>query len=165
MGHSAYLSTPPANDLDRKIVKGMYLSFGMVPNGTMLAEGVIIPPFRPNNYHFETRAPGIIAGLSVCIAIIITVTLTRLYLRFFVRSLRFGPDDYIMIPAFFLAVAYPSLQIAMIKYGGAGKHMFDITYQEYNTYKVVRSPCSCLARLTFDSLPIYPKHFSTSLLA
>lgn len=142
MGHSAYLNTPPANDLDRKIAKGMYLYFGTIPNDTMLAEGVIIPPFRPDNYQFESKGPGIIAGLSVCIAIIVIVTLTRLYLRIFVQSLKFGTDDYIIIPAFLLAVAYPALQIAMVTYGGAGKHMFDITYQEYDIYKWVRTDSS-----------------------
>ena len=126
MGHSADINTPPANHHDAQIVKGMLLLAGITPNASDVAQGVIIPPFRSPNDHFETKGPGIIAALSFCIVIIIVVTLTRLYLRLFVRSLKFGVDDYLMIPALILAVAYPSLQIAMVTKGGAGKHMFDI---------------------------------------
>ena len=126
MGHSADINTPPANQHDEQIVKGMLLLAGITPTASDIAQGVIIPPFRPPDYHFETKGPGIIAGLSFCIVVIIVVTLTRLYLRLFVRSLKFGADDYLMIPALILAVAYPSLQIAMVTKGGAGKHMFDI---------------------------------------
>ena len=126
MGYSADINTPPANYHDAQIVKGMLLLAGIIPNASQVAQGVIIPPFRPPNYHFETKGTRIIAGLSVCIVIIVVVTLTRLYLRLFVRSLKFGADDYLMIPALILAVAYPSLQIAMVTKGGAGKHMFDI---------------------------------------
>ncbi|KAK5120367.1 hypothetical protein LTR85_006306 [Meristemomyces frigidus] len=39
-----------------------------------------------------------------------------------------------MIPALVLAVAYPALQIAMVNYGGAGQHIYDITYHEYYVY-------------------------------
>lgn len=35
------------------------------------------------------------------------------------------------------AVAYPALQIAMVKYGGAGKHIYDVSYKEYYRYKWV----------------------------
>jgi hypothetical protein len=28
----------------------------------------------------------------------------------------------------FLAIIYPSLQIAMVNYGGGGKHMYSVTY-------------------------------------
>jgi hypothetical protein len=42
-------------------------------------------------------------------------------------------------------MAYPALQIAMVQYGGAGKHFYDITYQEYLHYKYVsmENPASC----------------------
>lgn len=42
-----------------------------------------------------------------------------------------------------MAVAYPALQIAMVQYGGAGKHMFDVTYIEYYYYHWVGSSLHC----------------------
>ena len=47
-------------------------------------------------------------------------------------------------------MAYPALQIAMIQYGGAGKHFYDITYQEYFYYKSVSedNPDYLLPRVT-----------------
>lgn len=134
---SAYINTPPANELDERIAAGMLLLVGITPDIRDPKEGVTLPPFRPNDYVFETKGPGIIAGLSVCIAIVTVVTMTRLGLRLFVPRLVFGADDWLVIAALVLAVAYPSLQIAMITSGGAGKHMFDVTYQEYHRYKWV----------------------------
>jgi hypothetical protein len=54
------------------------------------------PP--PSQYHYETRAPGIIATLSACIFIMITITGTRLWVRIFNKNLTFGLDDYLIIP-------------------------------------------------------------------
>lgn len=36
-----------------------------------------------------------------------------------------------------LAVAYPVLQIAIVKYGGGGKHMYDVTYHEFYMFNWV----------------------------
>jgi hypothetical protein len=134
---SAFINTPPANELDERIAGGMLLLVGLTPDIQDPKGGAIVPPFRPDDYTFETKGPAIIAGLSICLVVILAVTLTRLVLRLVVPRLHFGADDWIMIPALVLAVAYPSLQIAMITMGGAGKHMFDITYQEYYRYKWV----------------------------
>lgn len=135
---SAYFNTPPANELDERIAAGLLLLSGFTPDIKDPKDGVTIPPFRPKDYHFETKGPKIIAGLSVCIVIITVATFARLGIRLFVRQCRFGLDDWLIIPAYLLAIAYPSLQIAMVKYGGAGKHFYDITYQEYFHYKYVR---------------------------
>jgi hypothetical protein len=80
--------------------------------------------------------------------IITLVTFARLGIRLFVRDCRFGIDDWFIIPAYILGMAYPALQIAMVQYGGAGKHFFDVTYQEYYYYKIVsayfqRAPSHC----------------------
>jgi hypothetical protein len=34
-------------------------------------------------------------------------------------------------------MAFPALQIAMVQYGEAGKHFYDIVYQKYFYYKYV----------------------------
>lgn len=134
---SAYFNTPPANELDERIAAGLLLLSGLTPDIKDPKNGVTLPPLRPENYVFETKAPGIIAGLSVCMVIITVVTFARLGIRLFVRDCRFGIDDWFIIPAYILGMAYPALQIAMVQYGGAGKHFFDITYQEYYYYKIV----------------------------
>jgi hypothetical protein len=72
------------------------------------------------------------------------VTFLRLGIRLFVHRLRFGADDWLIIPAYLLAMAYPALQIAMVQYGGAGKHFYDITYQEYFYYKLVSATTSMI---------------------
>jgi hypothetical protein len=139
---SAYFNTPPANELDERIAAGLLLLTGLTPNIKDPKNGVTIPPFRPTEgYVFETKGPAVIAALSVCMAIVTVVTFARLSIRLFVRECRFGLDDWLMIPAYLLAMAYPALQIAMVQYGGAGKHFYDITYQEYYHYKFV-SACA-----------------------
>lgn len=105
MAKSAYFDTPPASDRDYMIAKSILLSVGLTDLDP--ANGVKLPPAKPENYHFETKGPGIIAGLSVCIAVIASVTLLRLYLRAAVKKLRWGLDDWLMVPG--LVSTAPSL--------------------------------------------------------
>ncbi|KAF3043003.1 hypothetical protein E8E12_010001 [Didymella heteroderae] len=140
---SAYFNTLPANELDEQIAAGLLLLSGLKPDIKDPKDGVTIPPFRPTeNYHFETKGPGVIAALSVCMVILTVVAFLRLGVRLFVRGVRFGADDWLIIPAYLLAMAYPALQIAMVQYGGAGKHFYDITYQEYFHYKYLAPSAS-----------------------
>ncbi|KAH7392175.1 hypothetical protein DE146DRAFT_132968 [Phaeosphaeria sp. MPI-PUGE-AT-0046c] len=133
---SAYFNTPPANELDEQIAAGLLLLTGLTPDIKDPKNGVKIPPFRPTeNYHFETKGPAVIIALSVCMVVLTIITFLRLGIRLFVHGIRFGADDWLIIPAYLLSMAYPALQIAMVKYGGAGKHFYDITYQEYYHYK------------------------------
>ncbi|KAG9189050.1 hypothetical protein G6011_05918 [Alternaria panax] len=133
---SAYFNTPPANELDEQIAAGLLLLTGLTPNIKDPKDGVTIPPFRPTeNYHFETKGPVVIAALSVCMVALTVITFLRLGIRLFVHGVRFGADDWLIIPAYLLSMAYPALQIAMVQHGGAGKHFYDITYQEYSHYK------------------------------
>jgi hypothetical protein len=135
---SAYFNTPPANERDEQIAAGLLLLTGLTPSIKDPKDGVTIPPFRPTeNYRFETKGPAVIIGLSVCMVILTLVTFLRLGIRVFVRGVRFGADDWLIIPAYLLSMAYPALQIAMVQYGGAGKHFYDVTYQEYFHYKYV----------------------------
>jgi hypothetical protein len=63
--------------------------------------------------------------------ILTLVTFLRLGIQFFVRGVRFGANDWLIIPAYLLSMAYSALRIAMVQYDAAGKHFYDITYQEY----------------------------------
>jgi hypothetical protein len=148
---SAYFNTPPANELDRRIAAGLLLLTGLTPNIKDPKNGVTIPPLRPKeNYHFETKGPGIVIALSLCMVFLTLVTFLRLGIRFFVHGVRFGADDWLIIPAYLLSMAYPALQIAMVTHGGAGKHFYDITYQEYYHYKYVSqdAPADPPSRIT-----------------
>jgi hypothetical protein len=135
---SAYFNTPPATELDEQIVAGLLLLTGLTPNIKDPKNGVTIPPLRPTeNYRFETKGPAVIIALSVCMVVLTLITFLRLGIRLFVHEVRFGADDWLIIPAYLLSMAYPALQIAMVQYGGAGKHFYDITYEEYFYYKAV----------------------------
>lgn len=141
MASSGYINTPPSTARDLEIVKGILLTSGITPDVRDPALGVKLRPSRPDDYVFETKGPVIIVGLSVCIAIITVVTGTRLYLRRFAPRLKWGLDDSLMVPGMLMAIAYPALQMAMVLGGGAGKHIYDVSYSEYYVYKWV---CSSL---------------------
>lgn len=134
---SGYINTPPATDLERRIVKGILLYNGLNATDAAVEKGVKMTPVRPDGYVFETKGPGIIAGLSVSIIVISVVTGLRLCLRRFSPTLKWGLDDSLMVPGLLMAIAYPALQIAMVVYGGAGKHIYDVSYVEFYHYKWV----------------------------
>jgi hypothetical protein len=133
---SVYLNTPPANKLDEWIVARVLLLTGLTPTIEDPRDGVTSPPFHPTeNYHFETKGLAVIVALSVCMVVFTLVTFLRVGIRLFVHGVRFGADDWLIIPAYLFSMAYPALQIAMVQSGGAGKHFYDITYQGYFYYK------------------------------
>lgn len=46
---SAYINTPPANDLDERVAAGMLLLVGLTPDIQNPKKGVTLPPFRPDD--------------------------------------------------------------------------------------------------------------------
>lgn len=98
MPMSALVGYPPATDHDYWIAKYMMRTLG-IKNGDP-SQGFKVSPPRPpaSEYHFETRGPGIIAGLSICIVVMGGITGLRLYLRFFSPRLKSGLDDLLIIP-------------------------------------------------------------------
>lgn len=96
MATEGYINTPPADEMDYLIAKGMLVFAGLTKLDP--AKGVHLKPTRPEDYVFETKGPGIIVGLSVCIAGMVLITGLRLYLRCFCRQLKWGWDDVLMIP-------------------------------------------------------------------
>ncbi|KAE9990508.1 hypothetical protein EG327_001307 [Venturia inaequalis] len=135
MPKSALIGYPPATDHDYWIAKYMIRTLG-IENGDP-SQGFKVSPPRPpaGEYQFETRGPGLIAGLSICLVVMAGITGLRLYLRFFTPRLKSGLDDWLIIPGVILALAYPALQLAMVTYGGSGKHIYDCTYEEQYVFK------------------------------
>ncbi|KAL3424966.1 hypothetical protein PVAG01_04247 [Phlyctema vagabunda] len=135
---SALIGQPPATETDYWVVKYLLLAFGL---NTDPMKGIAIPPRRPVPYEFETRGPGIIVSMSVAIGFMVLITGLRLGMRLFRRGLLVGLDDVFIVPGVLLAVAWPSLQIVAAKYGGAGKHIYDLTYEEYAIFKTTTNIC------------------------
>lgn len=95
---SAFIGQPPATQDDYWVVRSLLLAAGLSdvdPN-----QGAKIPPPRPppHLYRFETKGPAIIAGASISITLMVVVTLTRLLFRWFGPGVRFGADDWLIIP-------------------------------------------------------------------
>ena len=67
-------------------------------------------------------------------ALVIVITGARLWLRVFRRDLKVGYDDWAIVPALLATVAYMAVAVAMVVYGGAGKHLYDLTYREANWF-------------------------------
>ncbi|RDW65328.1 hypothetical protein BP5796_10020 [Coleophoma crateriformis] len=139
---SALIGNPPATEKDYWIVKYLLLAFHSDADPML---GIVVPPVRPNPYHYETRGPKILTSMIIAITVMIIVTGLRLGVRMFRRGLRMGWDDAFIIPGVLLALAWPSLQIAAVVYGGAGKHMYDVTYEEYGVFKT----CTNLSKVVF----------------
>lgn len=99
MPGSALVGEPPATPNDLLIVRGALLSAGLV--GVDPSKGLHLPPFRPppSEYHFQTRAPAVIAVCSVCIVLMFTATVARLMVRRLKNDVKLGLDDWLIIPA------------------------------------------------------------------
>lgn len=67
----------------------------------MIESRLHIPPRRPppDEYHFQTRGPAVIAVCSVAMAVMIFVTVARLMVRKLRKDLKFGLDDWLIMPA------------------------------------------------------------------
>ncbi|KAK0609383.1 hypothetical protein DIS24_g12324 [Lasiodiplodia hormozganensis] len=140
---SALIGSPPASNIDYWIVKGMLRAVHM--DGKFDADkGYNLLPKRPEGYQYEEKRTSIIAGMSVCIFVMATVTVARLALRLFRTGLRWGADDWMLIPGAIMAIAYPAIQIAMVTHGGGGQHTWDVTYEEYNVFNWLGVVCKIL---------------------
>lgn len=93
---SALIGQPPSTVEDYWIVKGILASLGSHADP---AQGVLIPPARPPNAHFETQSPQIVAADSVCMVLVILITGSRLLIRALHHGLKWGWDDWFMIVA------------------------------------------------------------------
>ena len=158
MTGSALWGQPPNSERDYQIVRGLLFSYGF-PSSTDPALGVPTKQHAPPNYHFETRGPGVIGGLVVAILLSFLITGTRLLLRGCCKDMRWGLDDWVIIPAavgrsglhFYFSLfrlitgaqlgtmSWMGCQIAMVTHGGVGKHIWDVSYEELYWFFRVRS--------------------------
>lgn len=129
---SALIGQPPNTTNDYYIVAYLNDAFGIHGNPN---KGITIPPLAPPGYVYESRATSILIGMSVSIFFMFTFTLVRLLIRLLNRGLRLGLDDLFIVPGVILAITWPVLQILAVVYGGAGKHIWDVTYEEYGYFK------------------------------
>lgn len=98
MTGSALYGQPPNDQKDYMIIQGLLVSYGF-PESTDPARGLPTRQHAPPNYRFETRGPGVIEGLVVALVLSFLITGTRLLLRAGRKDLRWGLDDWVIIPA------------------------------------------------------------------
>ena len=103
MTGSAVIGQPPNNQDDFYIVRGLMRVMGL-PDGVLdPAKGLQIPMKRPASdqypISYPNKGPGVIAALSVAIALVTLITGARLQLRFFRKDLHWGWEDIVIIPA------------------------------------------------------------------
>lgn len=99
MTASAPFGKPPATDDDLLLIKGLIRLFQIPPGKLDPTKGFPIGGHPPPNYKFESRGLGLIVSAVVVIVLIILITGGRLALRWRRRDLRWGPDDWVIIPA------------------------------------------------------------------
>lgn len=117
-------------------MEGILLKIGLTTLDP--SDGVSMEPEAPEPYFYETKRHEILAGCAICIIIMAAITLTRLYLRWTSPRLRWGPDDWLMIPSLIMALAYPAIQMAMVTHGGAGQHMVRIQFHKVQAWQAGR---------------------------
>lgn len=96
MPSSAFLGQPPASQDDFYIIKGMYRAAYAFNKDA--SRGYLFVPKRPENYVYNDKQAGIIVGLVAAIVIMLSTTILRLALRQFKTGVRWGADDWILIP-------------------------------------------------------------------
>lgn len=99
MTTSAPFGAPPATDDDLWIIKGLIRLFQIPPGKLDPKKGFRMGVLPPPNYKFEDQGSGLIVSAAIVIVLIILITGGRLALRWRRRDLRWGPDDWAIIPA------------------------------------------------------------------
>ena len=141
MAPSALLGQPPGNQDDWDIIRGMAKWTGIPDDVLNPSHGFPLTVSRPVNSHYASRGPAMVASTVVAMVLMVLITGARLYLRYFRRDLKVGYDDFLIIPAALASFAYMAIAIGQVVYGGAGKHVYDLTYQELDWFfKVGTSP-------------------------
>lgn len=132
MSGSALVGNPPANQNDFYIIRGFYRGYNLPLANP--EEGIPILKAPPGAPHGQNRGPSIIASYSVLLFLLVTITSARLALRYFKKNLKWGPDDYAIILGASGACAWVIICIAMVVMGGAGQHIYDITYVQLDWF-------------------------------
>ncbi|KAF2087649.1 hypothetical protein K490DRAFT_73584 [Saccharata proteae CBS 121410] len=163
MTRSAHVGQPPNTDDDYWIVKGMYRDFGDDEADPSI--GYALVPSRPASHIHEDKQAGIILAMTIVMSIMVFITGLRLGLRVSRPCLRFGEDDWVLIPGAAMAIAYPTIQIVMVTCGGGGKHTWDVTYAEYNIFNWLGVVCKILFFVSVGIIKISITLFNRRLTA
>ena len=135
MPGSALIGSPPANPKDALIRIGLKASSGSIFNPNPLHP--YGPPKPSPDLSGESDAYKVRITEIVCLILILTVTLGRFWARAIMKSLSFGIDDLMVIPACLCGIGYMGTIIA---YTGPcyGRHIWFCTYEQIETIQVVR---------------------------
>lgn len=98
MNGSALYGTPPATENDLWIVKGVYRFLGLTGKIDP-KKGLPLRAKKPPNYVFESWGDYAIRTSIALIVLMVLITGSRLVLRATRRDLRWGLDDWVIIPA------------------------------------------------------------------
>ena len=132
MSGSALVGNPPANQNDFYIIRGFFRGYNLPLENA--EEGIPILKAPPGAPHGQNRGPSIIAPYSILLFLLVTITSARLALRYFKKTLKWGPDDYAIILGASGACTWVIIAIAMVVVGAAGQHIYDITYVEFDRF-------------------------------
>ena len=94
---SALFRYRPNNQDDYFIIKGFTTQSGLLDSEIHPEKG--IPFHEPPHASDDERGTGLGAAMGVAMVLIFIITTTRLSLRYFRSDLKWGWDDWMMIPA------------------------------------------------------------------
>ena len=97
MTGSAFVGHPPSNQDDYWIIKGFLRLTGLPDK--MIHPDKGLPIHKPPHASDNERGTGLLVAMCVAMALIIIITGTRLSLRYFRSDLKWGLDDWMLIPA------------------------------------------------------------------
>ncbi|KAJ4392198.1 hypothetical protein N0V93_005823 [Gnomoniopsis smithogilvyi] len=129
---SAFVGNPPNTERDYYIVRGMDRTYGA--SSADPADGFTYLAAAPSDYVHETKSVQVIIGLVIMMVTILIPTVARLVLRASNPAMEFGSDDWAIILAASVALLYSIVHILIIVQGGGGYHIWEVTYEQYNSF-------------------------------
>ncbi|KAL8770042.1 MAG: hypothetical protein Q9209_004080 [Squamulea sp. 1 TL-2023] len=124
---SALYGKPPVTDNDYWVVKAILFQMGLADADPVQGLPLEYSPPSSNKNH----SGSIIAGVTVSIFLIVSITVTRLVAKKTIRTSSLGWDDALISIAALAGVACFGLVGAMVSNGAAGHHLLSITYEQY----------------------------------
>lgn len=98
MTTSALYGTPPVTEDDLWIIKGVYRFLGLTGKVDP-KKGIPLRAKKPPNYVFESWGDRAVRTAAALIVLMVLITGSRLVLRATRGDLRWGLDDWVIIPA------------------------------------------------------------------
>ncbi|KAH8662472.1 hypothetical protein BX600DRAFT_551231 [Xylariales sp. PMI_506] len=138
---SALVGAVPNNQDDWYVINGLFRDFGIDGNPSL---GYPYAPTAPVGYVHESEQAGIIAGMSIVLAVIVLPTMGRIIAKTRSKSTVMGLDDYTIVVAAILSAMYPILVIVMTVTAGGGLHTWEVTYADYQRFYYYLSVCKIL---------------------